>query len=106
MGFKFRLNSDHEIALRRKNRTYYFSMYEADEPNTTIQHFVYHNQYDGEYLLPELKHMDFIWWIRGEWVEDEKVKEISQTIRDIKGVQLVVELTPEHIKNKGNLIFE
>jgi hypothetical protein len=24
----------------------------------------------------------------------------------MKGVQLVVELTPEHIKNKGNLIFE
>ena len=39
-------------------------------------------------------------------LEDDKVKEITQTIRDIKGVQLVVELTPEHIKNKGNLIFE
>ena len=104
--FEELISNNHEIALKRKNRTYYFSMYEADEPNTTIQHFVYHNQYDGEYLLPELKHMDFIWWIRGDWVEDEKVKEISQTIRDIKGVQLVVELTPEHIKNKGNLIFE
>jgi hypothetical protein len=106
MGFEFRFNPEHEIALKRKNRTYYFSMYEANEPNTTFQHFVYHNQYDGEYLLPELKHMDFIWWIKGAWIEDDKVKEITQTIRDIKGVQLVVELTPEHIKNKGNLIFE
>jgi hypothetical protein len=50
--------------------------------------------------------MDFIWWLKGDWIEDEKVKEITQTIRDIKGVQLVVELTPDQIKNKGNLIFE
>ena len=57
-------------------------------------------------LLPELKHMDFIWWIRGEWIEDEKVKDILYTIRNIKGVQLVAELTPEQIKNKGHLIFE
>jgi hypothetical protein len=59
-----------------------------------------------DYLLPELKHMDFIWWIRGEWIEDEKVKDILYTIRNIKGVQLVAELTPEQIKNKGHLIFE
>ena len=62
--------------------------------------------FDGEYLLPELKHMDFIWWIRGEWIEDEKVNDILQTVRGIKGVQLVAELTPDQIKNKGHLIFE
>ncbi len=106
MGFEFRFNPNHEIALKRKNRTYYFSMYEGNEPNTSIQHFVYHNQFDGEYLLPELKHMDFIWWIRGEWIEDEKVNDILQTVRGIKGVQLVAELTPDQIKNKGHLIFE
>ena len=106
MGFEFRFNPDHEIALKRKNRTYYFSMYEGTEPTTSIQHFVYHNQFDGEYLLPELKHMDFIWWIRGEWIEDEKVNDILQTVRDIKVVKMVAELTPDQIKNKGNLIFE
>ena len=37
---------------------------------------------------------------------DEKVKDILYTIRNIKGVQLVAELTPEQIKNKGHLIFE
>jgi hypothetical protein len=106
MGFEFRFNPDHEIALKRKNRTYYFSMYEGNEPTTSIQHFVYHNQFDGEYLLPELKHMDFIWWIRGEWIDDEKVNDILQTVRGIKGVQMVAELTPGQIKNKGHLIFE
>ena len=40
------------------------------------------------------------------WIEDEKGNDILQTIRNIKGVQLVAELTPEQIKNKGHLIFE
>lgn len=105
MGFEFRFNPNHEIALKRKNRTYYFSMYEGNEPNTSIHHFVYHNQFDGEYLLPELKHMDFIWWIRGEWIEDEKVNDILQTVRGIKGVQLVAELTPIKSKIKGILFL-
>jgi hypothetical protein len=39
-------------------------------------------------------------------IEDEKVKDILYTIRNIKGVQLVAELTPDQIKNKGHLIFE
>ena len=56
--------------------------------------------------MPELKHMDFIWWIRGEWIDDEKVNDILYTVRNIKGVQLVAELTPDQIKNKGHLIFE
>jgi hypothetical protein len=106
MGIEFRFNPEHEIALKRKNRMYYFSMYESYEPTLSLEHYVYHNQYDGEYLLPELKHMDFIWWIKGEFIEDEKVNDITQSIRQIKGVQLVAELTPDQIKNKGHLIFE
>ena len=106
MGIEFRFNPEHEIALKRKNRMYYFSMYESYEPTLSLEHYVYHNQYDGEYLLPELKHMDFIWWIKGEFIEDEKVNDITQSLRQIKGVQLVAELTPDQIKNKGHLIFE
>jgi hypothetical protein len=39
-------------------------------------------------------------------IDDEKVNDILQTVRDIKGVQMVAELTPDQIKNKGHLIFE
>jgi len=59
--YRFRLNPGLEIHLRRKERSYYFSIYESKEPNSFLVHYLYHNQFDGEYLLPEFKHMDFLW---------------------------------------------
>lgn len=43
--------------------------------------------------------------MKGDFVDDEKCTWIKQTINNIAGVQLVVELTNEQIKNKGNMVF-
>ena len=105
LGYHFRLNSDIEIQLRKKERTYYFSVYQSAEPNSVLMHYLYHNQFDGEYLLPEFKHMDFLWLLKDDYVDDEKCNWIKQTIKNMNGVQLVAELTNEKIKNKGNMVF-
>ena len=105
LGFQFRLNADLEVHLRKKNRNYYFSIYESLEPNSCLIHYIYHNQFDGEYLLPEFKHMDFIWLMKGDIVDDEKCNRIKQAVKTINGIQLVTELTNEQVKNKGNMIF-
>jgi hypothetical protein len=49
--------------------------------------------------------MDFLWLMKGDMVEDEKIGVIATGIRNISGVQLVAELTSEQIKNKGNMMF-
>jgi hypothetical protein len=105
LGFNFRMNADYEIHLRKKERSYYFSVYQSNEPNSFLSHFLYHNQFDGEYLLPEFKHMDFLWLMKGDTVDDEKCEWIKQAVRGLNGVQLVAELTNEQIKNKGNMIL-
>ena len=105
LGYDFRLNPDIEIHLRKKNRSYYFSVYQSTEPNSFLTHYLYHNQFDGEYLLPEFKHMDFLWLMKGDFVDDEKCSWIRQAVRGITGVQLVAELTNEQIRNKGNMVF-
>ncbi len=105
LGYQFRLNNDIEIHLRKKERSYYFSVYESSEPNSFLSHYVYHNQFDGEYLLPEFRHMDFLWLMKGDFVDDEKCTWIKQAINGIAGVQLVAELTNEQIRNKGNMVF-
>jgi hypothetical protein len=105
LGYDFRLNSDIEIQLRKKDRTYYFSVYQSTEPNSVLQHYLYHNQFDGEYLLPEFKHMDFLWLMKDDFVDDEKCNWIKQAVKSMNGVQLVAELTNEQIKNKGNMVF-
>jgi hypothetical protein len=105
LGYHFRLNNDIEIHLRKKERSYYFSVYQSPEPNSFLVHYLYHNQCDGEYLLPEFKHMDFLWLMKGDLVDAEKGEWIKQSVRNMNGVQLVAELTNEQIKNKGNMVF-
>ena len=105
IGVDFRSNNDIEIKLLKKKRWYFFGVYEFCEPTRFLSHYVYNNQFDGEYLLPEFKHLDFLWLMKGDEVSDESLQETIQTIKTINSVQLVLELTNEKIKNKEHLVF-
>lgn len=105
IGLDFRINNDIEIKLIKKKRNYFFAVYEYNEPNRFLSHYVYNNQFDGEYLLPEFKHLDFLWLMKGDEVSNESLQETIQTIKTINSVQLVLELTNEKIKNKEHLVF-
>lgn len=104
IGLDFRIN-DIEIKLIKKKRDYFFSVYEYRVPTGSLEHYIYNNQFDGEYLLPEFKHFDFLWLMKGDEVNDESLQGLIKNIRAIPGVQLVTELTHEKIKNKEHLIF-
>ncbi len=103
--FSFRMNNEIEIQLTKKQRRYFFPVYEYSEPNSSLVHYLYNNQNDGEYLLPEFKHLDFLWLLKGDLVENESISDMVSSIKNIYAVQLVTELTNEKIKNKGHLIF-
>ena len=105
MRFDFRINNDIEIQLTKRQRRYYFGVYEYSEKDSSQQHFLYNNQFDGEYLLPEFKHLDFLWLLKGDAVADERLVQLIGCIRSVPGVQLVMELAHDKIKNKAHLIF-
>jgi len=105
LGFTFRLNSELEIELRKKTRNYFFSIYEYQIPQTSLVYYIYHNQNNGEYLLPEFKHLDFIWMIKGEDFSLNELDALQKTIKTIPSVQFVIEMDQEKIKNKQHLIF-
>lgn len=105
LGLDFRITHELEIGLKKKNRDYYFSIFEYHEPVGSLSHYLYNNVFEGEYLLPEFKHLDFLWLIKDDAVSDEDLQQIINPVRGIAGVQLVVELTNEKIKNKEHLVF-
>lgn len=105
LGIDFRINHELEIQLKKKDRNYFFAVYEYSEPSTCLKHYLYNNQNDGEYLLPEFKHLDFLWLLKDDYVSEESLQDLMQSIRTVTGVQLVVELTNEKIKNKEHLVF-
>jgi len=105
LGTDFRINNGIEIQLKRKNRNYFFSVFEFCEATGSLSNYVYNNQFDGEYLLPEFRHFDFLWLMKGDHVPDDSIAQTIQSIRSIPTVQLVTELTHEKIKNKEHLVF-
>ncbi|TMI91837.1 MAG: IPExxxVDY family protein [Bacteroidetes bacterium] len=105
MGMDFRINNEIEIQLTKKERNYFFAVYEFSEPTGSLSHYLYNNRFDGEYLLPEFKHLDFLWLMKGDIVTDEGLQQTINYIKEISGVQLVIELTNEKIRNKEHLVF-
>lgn len=105
LSFNFRINNSIEIQLNKKDRKYFFPIYQYSEPSGTLKHYIYNNEDDGEYLLPEFKHLDFLWLIKDDVMHTDEVNLLASSIRAIPAVQLITELTNEKIKNKQHLIF-
>jgi hypothetical protein len=101
----FRINNELEIQLTKKQREYFFSVYEYCQPRGTLTHYLYNNQFDGEFLLPEFRHLDFLWLMKGDMVCDEELSALQQSIKTVPAVQLVMEVSAGKIKNKGHLIL-
>jgi hypothetical protein len=105
LNYDFRLNTDIEIQLKKKNRNYFFQVYQFCETDCEMEHYIYHNQFEGEFLLHEFKHFDFLWLVKADIIPEERFINLQQNIKTINGVQLVAELMQEKIKHKGNLIL-
>jgi hypothetical protein len=101
LSFDFKLDTDKEIVSMKKNRTYYFPVYHFFEHNSYCNHYLYVNKCDGEYLLPELKHLDYIWIIKGS----KNFNDILPLVKLIPEIQFSVPIDLSHIQNKEQLIF-
>lgn len=105
LNFDFRLNADVEVQMKKKERNYFFPVYQCCETDCEMEHYIYHNQFQGEYLLPEFKHFDFLWLVKADFIPEENFIKLMQNLKDIIGVQLVTELNRQNIKHKENLIL-
>lgn len=105
LGYDFRVNNSLEIKLNKQQRSYYFTVLEYEEPTKSAAHYFYNNHCKAEFLLPELKHVDYIWLIKGNYYQAADVKNVIEECRKVELVQLVSLLDMKDIKNKINLIF-
>jgi hypothetical protein len=103
--YDFRYQAGSEIMVTKKGRPLRYSVYQYEETHLQITHLVYANQYDGEYLLPELKHFDYIWLLKGEHVTEQWIVLLLNELKTVEQVQMVMELSSEKIKNKTRLVL-
>lgn len=104
-GYRFQYQHDGEIKLSAQKRNYEFPVYTCKEPNMELVHLLYVNGDDGKHLLPELRHIDYLWLLKGELSDESFIVALMQELRRMDQVQLVMELTNEKIKNKEHLVL-
>ena len=105
LGFNFRLNPSIEVQLKKKGRSYQFNVYQYQECNSYLNHYLYHNHYDGEYLLPEFRYIDYLWLLKDDIVEADYFAWMIGAVKRLHNVQMVTEVQHDKLKNKSNLIF-
>jgi hypothetical protein len=59
---------------------------------------------ENDFLIPELKNIDFFLIIRGE-IEEDEISELTQKIKDLEMVLTAKQFDAHQLKSKKNLIF-
>jgi len=101
LGIDFKLNNNKEVLIEKKRLKYYFSVYDYFDTRNWCQFDLYSNKYQAEYLLPEFKHLDFVWVLKG----DSNFSDLLPVIKNIPEVQFTLNISVDMIKNREHLIL-
>jgi len=104
LGLDFRVCIEDDVEMRRSERTYRFNLYHYKSEESHI-HYIYQNQFDGGHLMPEFKHVDYIWLIRMEEYQAELLPDLLESLKTMDQIQVVVQIPQDQIKNPLHLII-
>ncbi|MBX7108471.1 MAG: IPExxxVDY family protein [Chitinophagales bacterium] len=105
LGFDLKRTDDLEIIHKKKNKTSAFSFYRYEHALDKWQVIVLSNKHAGEFLLPEVKQVDYLLMVKGE-ISAEQEEGIFAKVKEIHIVQLLVKLDFQRLKSKENLMVE
>ncbi len=106
LSIDFRSHPDLEIHVEKKRLKYYFNIYSYTDNELNTINLLYENESKGEYLVPELKHLDYLWLVRKDDVFDKTQYDLLlEKLRKLDFIQMATYLQIEHIKSKENLII-
>lgn len=79
LPFNFKRTPNQDILIMNN----YYVVYEYEDPLNQIQHYLIASRSKTNYILPELKNIDFIWMIKGAHKIEEYVKELPSMTKNI-----------------------
>ena len=106
LSLDFRLHPDMEVQLEKRRIFYYFNIYAYDDFDLNSSHLLYENESKGEYLVPEFKHLDYLWLVRSD--DDNSlmiINNLLDRLRKLDIIQLATNMQLSNIKSKENLII-
>lgn len=96
--------NDYEIAQKKPVDTQYFSHYSCMCEQTQRMYHLFSNKCPSGFLLPEVKHADYLLMMDGNFNE-EIIEDICKTLRTSNQINTVFKIDVETLKSKKNLIF-
>lgn len=100
-GIDFRLMDDHKVKLKKSENETKFRIFHAKNAIAEISYFLFHNKSGTQYLVPEVKKMDFLLKIEGL----ENNTDCATLINNLEGIQAVVSLPLQKIKSYNHLEY-
>jgi len=105
LGVDLAKQEDHKVPDKKETSTTRFSWFEYEDVDNEIIYSLLSNHTLNQFLLPELKMMDYLLVIReNHWLVDQD--RLLEKIRQVPKVQTVMAIDPKTLKNKQNLILE
>ncbi|RAJ10432.1 hypothetical protein LX64_00034 [Chitinophaga skermanii] len=105
LGYNFRVNNSLEVNLAKNNRQFFFTVYEFQEHTKSVSHYFYNNHCQAEFLLPDLKNIDYLWLVKGNYYQKSDIIKLVDQLRKLGLIQLVTIVETKELKHKMNLIF-
>jgi len=104
LDLDFRAQPDDDIQMRIIDRDIYFNVF-SYVSNDNMVHFIYENKTFGGFLLPEFKHLDFIFLVKMEEYAIDYIQDLVESIRTIDAVSMVIQLSDEKFRKPENLLI-
>ena len=101
---EFIRDPEQHICVKKKETEFYFPVYQYNIPNSNYKYLLYKLKNGNETILPETKHLDYLWLIQTASPEEDAI-EIARELKNIPDVQLVQILDDDMIgKSMLNLV--
>ena len=104
-AYDFRYQTENEVEFLRMGRKFKYPIYLCQEQRFDVKHILYNNQQQGEYLLPELKHIDFIWMVKSNQPVNSLLTNLITELKRMDKIQLAMQLDNRKIINKQHLVL-
>jgi hypothetical protein len=82
----------------------YFSKYVHRPLNSECEFFLIANKGTEGFLIPEMKEADYFILIK-DFIDEEDLEFFLSRLKLVKDIQAAVELNPERLKSRENLLF-
>lgn len=104
LGIALSKENDFEIVHKKQGDAQFYSHYAFTCEQTQRIYHLFSNKCPNGYLLPEIKHADYLLMLDGNF-NNQVIEELCKLVRKTQHINAVFNIDVETLKSKKNLIF-